>query len=82
MGNCYVAVNPFEITGTSVLGVMAFNGKKNSGVLNYGSNAKKILIMYPIEDVELRVPSSLCLDISRDGQPLLVPQCPHSKEFS
>lgn len=41
MGNCYVAVNPFEIMGTSVLDVMTFNGKKNSGVWNHGSNAKK-----------------------------------------
>lgn len=32
MGNCYVAVNPFEIMRASVLGAMAFNGKKNSGV--------------------------------------------------
>lgn len=34
MGNWYVAVNPFEIMGTSVLGVTTFNGKKK--ILGFG----------------------------------------------
>lgn len=41
MGNCYVSVNSFAIMGTSDLDVVACNGKKNSGVQDDGSNAKK-----------------------------------------
>lgn len=31
MGNWHVAVNTFEILGTSILAVMAFNDNKNPG---------------------------------------------------
>lgn len=45
MGNCYVAVNPLEIMGTSVLDVMACNVKKK--ILGFGmmDQMLKILII-------------------------------------